>query len=149
MMSFLASITECEAKAKIGEWVSSGPDAGSKQCAVAVKALAGAPETIRWRRGRQVKGDTTIRSGTAIATFPTVNGKHFNYKGHAAIYVSQTAFGIYVYDQWSTKPFGKRLIKFKCGGYVGDDGDAFHVIELTEYPSSTPAVCGPTSYYDH
>ena len=53
------------------------------------------PHISLWKKGARVKGDTSIKPGTAIATFNS-NGK---FKGHTAIYISQTAAAINVYDQ--------------------------------------------------
>ena len=146
-MPFFANLTTCAQKEQDSTWVTSAADPGSKECVVAVKALAHAPKTSFWRRGQKVKGNS-IAPGTAIATFPRVHADgHLEFKGHGAIYISQTTGGIYVYDQWNTKRFGRRFIRFKCDGYVSDDGDAFYVIELTELPSSDPAMCGPGSSY--
>jgi len=96
----------------------------SQECVSPVKALTGAPRTIFWKRGVQVKG-ATIETGTAIATF----NKKGKYEGHAAIYIKQDEKGIYVYDQWSGRPLGERIILFKGKGYVSNDGDQFYVIE--------------------
>lgn len=68
---------------------------------------------------------SAIRPGTVIATFDA-DGK---YKGHAAIYESQTSVGLTVYDQWSGREFQPRVILFRGGGYVSNDGDAFYVVE--------------------
>ena len=83
--------------------------------------------TSSWKKGVQVKGNTTIAEGTAIATF-NAQGK---YQGHAAIYVSQDQEGITVYDQWITgsgKAIGQRKLRFGAHG-VSNNGDGFHVVE--------------------
>jgi len=72
-----------------------------------------------------VKGNLAVRPGTMIATFDD-DGR---YKGHAAIYESQTSVGLTVYDQWSGRKFQPRIIEFRGGGYVSNDGDAFYVVE--------------------
>ncbi|ORF07278.1 hypothetical protein BGI03_04765 [Snodgrassella alvi] len=64
------------------------------ECVAMVKYFAKAPHTSIWKKGARVKGYTSIKPGTAIATFNS-NGK---FKGHAAIYISQTATAINVYD---------------------------------------------------
>jgi hypothetical protein len=167
-MPYKVSLEKCEEFAKQDTWVSAGPDAGSKQCVAAVKALAGLllPDTSLWRRGRKVKSRNTevgatiamsIEPGTVIATFPIVvdqkvkgvkdgtigwiTKKEFRYKGHAAIFVGYTSTGIEVYDQYVGKPFGKREIKYKCGGYVSNDADAFYVVESVQVPLDEPALC--------
>jgi hypothetical protein len=109
------------------------PLVGSGQCVELVKAAASAPATSFWKAGVAVKGDTTIVRGTAIATF--TNGFYPSKKtgNHAAIYLSQDANGIWVYDQWASKPdkmVSKRLLRFKGGvGSASNDGDAYSVIE--------------------
>ena len=90
-----------------------------------MKYFAKAPHTSLWKKGARVKGNTSIKPGTAIATFNS-NGKYY---GHAAISVSQTAIAITVYDQWNDTPLHTRQIKFKGRGYVSNDGDQFYVIE--------------------
>ena len=105
---------------KLGVWVGE-----SRECVAVVKYFAKAPHTSLWKKGARVKGNTSIKPGTAIATFNS-NGKYF---GHAAIYISQTATAINVYDQWNSKPLRTRPIEFKGHGYVSNDGDQFYVIE--------------------
>jgi hypothetical protein len=56
----------------------------SHECVAAVKYFAKAPQTTIWKKGARVKGNNSIRPGTAIATFDS-RGK---YHGHAAIYQS-------------------------------------------------------------
>lgn len=97
----------------------------SHECVAVVKYFAKAPQTIIWKKGARVKGNTTIQPGTAIATFDK-NGKYY---GHAAIYINQTTIGINVYDQWNNRPLNNRMIKFIGMGYVSNDGDQFYVIE--------------------
>ena len=97
----------------------------SRECVAAVKHFGKAPATRYWIQGTQVKGKFTVRPGTVIATFDA-DGK---YKGHAAIYESQTSAGLRVYDQWSGREFQLRVILFRAGGYVSNDGDAFYGVE--------------------
>lgn len=121
-------------------YVCSNPDAwngkpliGSGQCVELVKAAAKAPATSFWKEGIKVKGATTIARGTAIATF--VNGVYQSKTtgNHAALYLEQDVNGIWVYDQWASKPdkmVSKRLLRFKAGqGSASNDGDAYSVIE--------------------
>jgi hypothetical protein len=154
-MAFMADLNRCAELAGQNIWVSDGPDAGSKECVAAVKALTGLTSTgtSLWRRGKKVKGNS-ILPGTAIATFPLGSLGSFRYKGHAAIFVGYEAGGIKVYDQWGPSPgnqdgkrFGTRIIRYKCGGHVSNDGEALFIIELAEVPSNEPALCGPTSCY--
>lgn len=109
---------------------------GTKQCVALVKEYAGAPQTSLWKEGARVKGDKTLKKGTAIATF--VDGKYQNRStgNHAALYLSQDAAGIWVIDQWSTSgTIRKRQLSFRGtkpdGTYVNpsNNGDAFSVIE--------------------
>ena len=103
---------------------------GTGQCVAFVQRCAKAPVTSSWKEGEKVKGSTTIQKGTAIATF--TDGKYPN-KGtgnHAAIYLSQSDAGIWVYDQWYGHPVEKRLIRFRGGsGSPSNDGDAFSIVE--------------------
>jgi hypothetical protein len=157
-MAFVADLNTCATLAAQNDWVSGGPDAGSKECVVSVKALTAllGVSTSLWRRGKKVKGNNVL-PGTAIATFPIKSNSKFRFKGHAAIFVSEAANGIWVYDQWAPKPsnptefpgkrFGKRFIRYKCRCHVSDDGEAFFVIELNEVPSSEPALCSSSSTY--
>ena len=95
------------------------------ECVAIVKYFAKALHTSLWKKGARVKGNTSIKPVTAIATF-NKNGK---YHGHAAIYISQTATAINVYDQWNSVPLYFRSIQFKGHSYVSNDGDQFYVIE--------------------
>jgi hypothetical protein len=109
-----------------------GKKIGSGQCVAFVQECANAPLTSLWKKGGKVRGNLTVKRGTAIATFDK-DGKYPN-RGtgnHAAIYVSQDASGIWVYDQWLAQgAVKKRLIRFKNGlGSVSNDGDAYSVIE--------------------
>ncbi|PIT60173.1 hypothetical protein BHC57_06670 [Snodgrassella alvi] len=97
----------------------------SHECVAVVKYFAKAPHTTIWKKGARVKGNNSIRPGTAIATFDS-RGKYY---GHAAIYINQTAAGINVYDQWNGMPLHYRPIFFKGHSYVSNDGDQFYVIE--------------------
>ncbi len=109
---------------------------GTKQCVALVKHYTSAPQTARWKQGEAVKGNTKLKTGTAIATF--VKGKYPNRRhgNHAAFYIGQDARGIWVVEQWS----GAQIIrkhhltfkgKNKNGAYVSpsSNGDAFSVIE--------------------
>jgi len=99
------------------------------QCVSYVKQVCPSlPPTILWSQGAPVKGNTDISSGTVIATFNSA-GKYW---GHAAMYVSQDAAGIAVYDQYgappSPKEVGPRLLRFGASGDV-NNGDKFYVVE--------------------
>jgi hypothetical protein len=106
-----------------------GQVVGDGQCVAFVKAAAGAPQTALWKEGALVRG-AAIAPGTAVATFQ--GGQYTNTPGssHAAIYVSQDAGGLVVWDQWKGQAVHQRPIQFR--GQVGspvNDGDAFYVIE--------------------
>jgi hypothetical protein len=104
---------------------------GTGQCVAYVQECARAPQTALWKKGAAVRGNAAIASGTAIATF-NGEGKYANraHGNHAAIYLSQDAAGIWVYDQWTGQPVHKRQLRFKGGaGSASNDGDAFSVIE--------------------
>lgn len=109
----------------------------NKSCAGLVMHYTRVGRAAKWKKGEAVRGNATIRKGTAIATF--VNGVYPNLPtgNHAALYVSQDSTGIWVVDQWEDleKPH-KRHMKFQGtnsdGGYVdpSNNGDAFSIIEL-------------------
>jgi len=80
-----------------------------------------------------VKGNHSIRQGTAIATFAAPNG---GYQGHAAIYMGQNAIGIQVLDQWGGTDefshFGPRTIYFnrpREATRVSNIGELFYVVD--------------------
>lgn len=116
------------------------PLVGSHQCVALVQHYAKAPHTSLWKVGKAVKGDLSIPSGTAIATF--VNGKYPSHGtgNHAALYLGQDAGGIIVVDQWKgdkNKPtVSKRYIRAKGKWFdeeafvdPSNNADAFFVIE--------------------
>lgn len=100
---------------------------GAGHCVSLIQHCSSAPQTRYWRQGERVKGKA-LYPGTVIATFD--NGRYPNKTGwHAAIYISQDAKGIWVWDQWLGKSVHKRLIRFKSGrGTPNNDGDAYHVV---------------------
>ena len=107
-----------------------GKSAGSGECVALVQAAAGAGHTSGWRAGAQVKDAGHIARGTAIATF--FNGIYPNnaHGNHAAIYLSHSADGIRVIDQWNKHKASERLIRYKAGDHdPSNDGDFFYVIE--------------------
>lgn len=105
---------------------------GNGHCVIFVQTCTAAPNTALWQKGDKVRGKLTLKKGTAIATFDE-HGKYPNKPtgNHAAIYLSQDATGIWVYDQWIAQgAVKKRLIRFKGGvGSPSNDGDAFYVIK--------------------
>lgn len=109
-----------------------GKRVGTGQCVAFVQRCAGAPVTSGWRKGEAVKGNMYISRGTAIATFDS-SGKYPNHStgNHAAIYLSQDADGIHVYDQWIKRGVvSKNYIRFKGKrGISSNDGDDYYIIE--------------------
>ena len=107
-------------------------------CASLVQHDTQVGQSTTWKAGEVMKGNASIKQGTAIATF--VNGACPNnaHGNHAALHVSQDAFGIWVVERWNTlsKP-QKRKLGFKgktTDGSAWEDpsnnGDAFAIIEL-------------------
>jgi hypothetical protein len=114
---------------------SKGQSIGTGHCVPYVQQASNAPATAQWKKGRKVRGDTTIQKGTAIATF-SADGKYTNSldgTSHAAIYLRQDGKAIYVLDQWINQPVHERAIRFQ-GGKTGrdtvNDGDNYYVVEL-------------------
>lgn len=112
------------------------PQVGTKECVDLMKTFGKAPAASQWTEGARVKGTSTLRTGTAIATF--VNGKYPNMPSgnHAAFYLRQDAAGLWVIDQWrNSGSIRKRLLRFKGADPEGhyrdpvNNGDAFSVIE--------------------
>lgn len=99
------------------------------QCVSYVKKVCPSlPNTARWRKGAPVKDNQKLAPGTVIATFSTSG----HYDGHAAIYVSQDAVGIKVYDQYVTPPnpkaIGPRVLRWRAHGN-SNNGNNFYVVE--------------------
>jgi hypothetical protein len=123
-----------------GPYIAARPEAfegrvvGAGHCVDFVKTVAGLPPTAAWREGAAVRGHPSIPRGTAIATFEADGGYTSETGNHAAIYLSQDARGIWVYDQWQGQPVHKRLIRFEGGsgakrGSKSNDAKRFAVIE--------------------
>lgn len=106
-----------------------GQAVGTGQCVAFVQAVSGAPHTSQWRRGARAKGNASLASGTAIATFDAngTYGNHTNGTSHAAIYLAQDSTGLGVYDQWLGQPVHHRVIRFGGTPEV-NDGNEFFVI---------------------
>ncbi len=107
---------------------------GHTECVVFVQQAAGAPVTSLWKKGLHVADAKPgeIARGTVIATFDD-NGKYpqDNLGQHAAIYLSQTAQGIQVLDQWNKQGGVKpRTIHFNKpkGTSRSDEGNDFYVV---------------------
>jgi hypothetical protein len=123
-----------------GPYIAARPEAfegkviGAGHCVDFVKAAAGMPRTAVWQEGTEVRGNSQIARGTAIATFESDGGYTSESGNHAAIYLHQDEHGIWVYDQWQGQPVHKRLIRFQGGsgakwGSKSNDGRRFAVIE--------------------
>lgn len=83
---------------------------GDGHCVSLIRRCSNAPFTQYWRPGALVT-DSAPPTGTIIATFK--NGRYPNKTGyHAAIFIKQDEYGIWVWDQWLGKPVHRRLIRF-------------------------------------
>ena len=106
---------------------------GTGQCVAFVEASANTPTTAHWKAGAKVQGDTTIPAGTAIASFDPngLYGNHMDGRSHAAIYMSQTAEGLLVWDQWLGQVVHQRVLRFHPvgQGLNVNNGSCFSVIE--------------------
>jgi len=145
-MAYVATNYLTNLKAPLGKWVCTrtsalgpyaevppalkthGPDFCGQCVSYVTTVCIGIPVgTGLWKKGAQVKGNTSILAGTAIATFDAA-GK---YSGHAAVYESQTAAGINVVDQWVTppaRPISKRLLRFGGAG-LANNGNNFFIVD--------------------
>lgn len=145
-MAYIATNYANNPKAPLGQWtcaptsslgpfttVPSADDAKAPnycgQCVSFVKQVCPElPSTSAWTKGAAVKDSATLRPGTVIATFD----KKGKYTGHAAVYVSQDALGIRVYDQFVTppnpSPAGPRTIRWGGQGMV-NDGNNYYVVD--------------------
>lgn len=115
------------------------PLVGTGTCVALVQHYVNVGHTSTWREGEPVRGNQTIRKGTAIATFR--NGRYPNLSSgnHAAFYIRQDATGIWVMDQWPNDPRKPRVsmrhIPFRGqnsdGSFVNpsNNGDAVSIIE--------------------
>ena len=90
-----------------------GQPVGSGQCVALVQAADPAVgNTSTWVQGDSVQGNTSLATGTIIATFGP-NGTYtssLDGSSHAAIYLGQNAQGIQVEDQWVNQPAQIRTI---------------------------------------
>ncbi len=130
-MPYVLTISEVDALGK-GKFKNA---AGHTECVEFIRQAAGAPGTPAWKPGVKVSdakmGD--IPRGTAIATFDSSGKYPTDALGrHAAIYLSQSADGIQVLDQWNSQgQVLPRTIHFKRpkGTTRSNDGDTFYVIQ--------------------
>ena len=105
---------------------------GTGQCVPFVQAASGAPVSTMWKKGAAVKGNLTLKSGTAIAIFSAAGKYESKTDGtsHAAIYRSQSATGIVVMDQWIGQPVHERPIRFNNpSGKIVNQGESYHVVD--------------------
>jgi hypothetical protein len=108
-------------------------DKGNTECVEFIKQTFDGPPTSLWREGDKVeKGNKSVLTGTAIATF--IKGKYPQTGSsgkHAAIYLDQDGTGIIVLDQWRTQgSVAKRTISWNPrDSNLSNDGNAFSVIE--------------------
>lgn len=108
-----------------------GHSVSDGECVRFVQTRANMPNTSHWRQGVKVRG-RNLTKGTVIATF--VDGQYPNHKhgNHAAVYDSQDATGIWVWDQYHGHPVAKRQITFRGTSFNGSrskNGDTYYVVE--------------------
>lgn len=125
-------------KVKLNEEGAYKNSKGNTECVVFIQQAplmggGSVPGTTDWRKGKYVKGltDAEIAKGTVIATFDE-NNRYPGSERHAAVYISQDANGITVYDQWNAQKMVKqRVIRFKGGESRSvNDGDYFWIVEI-------------------
>jgi hypothetical protein len=79
---------------------------GKNECALLVQAF-GCPKTSFWRRGPQVKTCPVIPVGTVIATLRDgVYYSDHSGRSHVGIFISRSANGITMIDQWNGRDIG-------------------------------------------
>lgn len=106
---------------------------GNGECVAFVQKASSAPQTLAWRRGELVKGNTAVERGTAIATFDP-NGRYGNHtdgSSHAAIYLRQDQSGLIVLDQFTrpeAHPVQERTLHFDDARIPANNGNVFFVI---------------------
>ncbi len=109
-----------------------GRSAGSGQCVALVQAASPSIGPTRtWTCGAAVRGNTSLRPSTAIATFDSSAryANATNGSSHAAIYLGQNERGIQVMDQWAGSTAAVRTIPWtNLSGKAANTGSAFHVV---------------------
>jgi len=108
-----------------------GQIVGDGHCVSLIKHCSGAPDTEFWRPGKHVMSlKQSLAPGTIIATF--LNGRYPNKTGwHAAIYISHSKEGIWVWDQWLGKPVHQRLIRYRNDAAdAGNTAQEYQVVTL-------------------
>jgi hypothetical protein len=112
------------------------PLVGSNHCVPLVREFTHAPEAVKWREGAPVKGNLLLEKGTVIATFE--GGKYPSRpdKKHAAFYIGQDVYGIWVIEQYvGLVSIQRRRIKFPAKGVSvstlspSNNGNAYSVVE--------------------
>lgn len=120
----------------VAKWKKRTTPVGNGHCPVLTQVASGAPKVKFWKKGPIVKGNAAVPEGTVIACGWNSDGKYPNQKhgNHAAIYLSQTAKGLVVLDQWVGKDVARwgfqRVLPFgpKKGDDIVNGGDYFHVV---------------------
>jgi len=124
-------------KVKLNEEGAYKNSKGNTECVVFIQQaplLGGGsvPGTTDWRKGKYVKGLTAaeIAKGTVIATFDETD-RYPSTARHAAVYISQDANGITVYDQWNSQKMVKqRVIRFtESDTRSVNNGNFFWIVE--------------------
>lgn len=102
----------------------SKPMVGDGECVALIRHYTNAPPARTWRQGREVWGNKSIPSGTAIATFEKGRWPGRSKGNHAAFYIGQDSTGLYVIDQWIRSSDAKKVIRRRKIGRknIWDDG---------------------------
>ncbi len=125
----------------LAKWKKRRKLVGNGQCPVLPQAASGAALTRFWIKGPLVKGNTKIPEGTIIASGWDDMGRYRSkpHGNHAAIYLSQSAKGIKVLDQWHDKDDWvakhgfERTLPFGGKHDVSNGGDHFHVVLTSRF----------------
>ena len=109
-----------------------GRAVGTGQCVALVQAANPAiGHTSGWSGGAAVQGNTSLKPGTAIATF-NADDRYANAldgSSHAAIYLGQDQHGMLVMDQWAGSSTSIRTIPWSNPGAApANTGSAFRVV---------------------
>ena len=125
-------------------------DKGNHECVEFIRQTTGAPSTRCWRPGNKVRGQKDIPKGTAIATF-----RDGRYSKHAAIYLGQDDFAIWVLDQWNGKgkvtrrPIGFPTGKEKLPVKEQNNGDLYFVIDTKDTEAAARTAGEPAHAHTH
>lgn len=103
---------------------------GDGHCVSLIKRCSRAPSTAQWRPGAKVLSQApgSIVPGSIIATFK--NGRYPSREGyHAAIYISHSEQGIWVWDQWVGKAVHRRFIRVRNdGAQASNSAQAYRLV---------------------